>query len=590
MRMSRLFGQTLREAPAEAEVTSHRLLLRAGYIRQLAAGIFSYLPFGHRSMSKLENIMREEIDAIGGQELTMPVVHPADLWKETGRWYKIGSEMGRFVEKAGRDMVLAMTHEEVVADLTRREVRSYRQLPSLPYHIQTKWRDDPRPRAGLIRAREFTMLDTYSLDADEDGLDRQYRAHHQAFANIFNRCALPTISVGADVGIMGGSLAHEFMYLTPIGEDTLVLCDSCGYSANRQVATFQKSVEGEDSPALPMEKVHTPGITTIEALANFLGVPQSHTAKAVFMVASISEGQGLIERFVLAIVRGDMEMNETKLTGAVGANDLRPAREEEILAVGARPGYGSPIGVRGALVVIDDLVARTPNLVGGANEVEYHYLNTNYGRDYSADIVADIVSAREGDPCPRCGASVRLTDAVEVGNIFKLGTHFSESLGALYLDRDGKQRPVVMGSYGIGVGRLLACVAEEHNDERGLVLPITVAPFQVHLVSLAGPSTQAAESADLLYGLLQAQGVEVLYDDREESPGVKFADADLIGVPLRITIGERSLGRGGVEFKRRSSTELRIVPVEAAASEAEAEVRALIAEVIARVQPVPYTG
>jgi prolyl-tRNA synthetase len=587
--MSRLFGQTLREAPAEADVTSHRLLLRAGYIRQLAAGIFSYLHLGHRSMTKIEDIMREEIEAIGGQEITMPVVHPADLWKETGRWYSIGSELGRFTEKAGRDMVLAMTHEEVIADLTRKEVRSYRQLPALPYHIQTKWRDDPRPRAGLIRAREFTMLDSYSLDADEDGLDRQYRAHYQAFFNIFNRCALPTIAVASDVGMMGGSLAHEFMYLTPIGEDTLVLCDACGYSANRQVATFRKSVEGEGESALPLEKVHTPGITTIEALANFLGVPESRTAKAVFMVASIPEGEAITERFVLAIVRGDMEMNETKLANAVHASDLRPAREEEILTVGARPGYGSPIGVHDALVVIDDLVARSPNLVGGANEVDYHYLNTNYPRDYTADVVTDIVSAREGDPCPRCGAPLRLSGGVEAGNIFKLGTFYTDALGATYLDREGKQRPVVMGSYGIGVGRLLACVAEEHNDERGLVLPVTIAPYQVHLVSLAGQSAQAADAAERLYTGLQVAGIEVLYDDREESPGVKFADADLIGLPLRITVGERSLGKGGAEFKRRSATELRIVPVDEVAAEARTELDSLLSEVISGVQPVPYT-
>jgi prolyl-tRNA synthetase len=482
-----------------------------------------------------------------------------------------------------------MTHEEVIADLTRKAVRSYRQLPALPYHIQTKWRDDPRPRAGLIRAREFTMLDSYSLDADEDGLDRQYRAHYQAFFNIFNRCALPTIAVASDVGMMGGSLAHEFMYLTPIGEDTLVLCDACGYSANRQVATFRKSVEGEGESALPLEKVHTPGITTIEALANFLGVPESRTAKAVFMVASIPEGEAITERFVLAIVRGDMEMNETKLANAVHASDLRPAREEEILAVGARPGYGSPIGVHDALVVIDDLVARSPNLVGGATEVDYHYLNTNYPRDYTADVVTDIVSAREGDPCPRCGAPLRLSGGVEAGNIFKLGTFYTDALGATYLDREGKQRPVVMGSYGIGVGRLLACVAEEHNDERGLVLPVTIAPYQVHLVSLAGQSAQAADAAERLYTGLQVAGIEVLYDDREESPGVKFADADLIGLPLRITVGERSLGKGGAEFKRRSATELRIVPVDEVAAEARTELDSLLSEVISGVQPVPYT-
>jgi prolyl-tRNA synthetase len=411
MRMSVLFSQTLREAPAEAEVTSHRLLVRAGFIRQLAAGVFSYLPLAHRAMTRIENIMREEIDRIGGQEMTMPVVHPADLWQETGRWYSIGSELGRFKEKAGRDMVLAMTHEEVVTDLARKEIRSYRQLPLLVYHIQTKWRDDPRPRAGLIRAREFTMLDSYSLDADEAGLDGQYRAHYQAYFNIFNRCMLPVIAVKSDVGMMGGSMAHEYMYLTPIGEDTLVLCDNCGYSANRQVARFRKPT-AEEEAARPVERVATPDVTTIETLARFLDVPASKTAKAVFVVATVAEGERDIERFIFAVVRGDMDVNETKLANAVGAKELRPAREEEIRAVGAEPGYGSPVGVSGAVIVVDDAVAESPNLVAGANDVGYHLLNVNYGRDYEAEVVTDIASAKDGDGCPVCRSPLRLSGGV----------------------------------------------------------------------------------------------------------------------------------------------------------------------------------
>jgi prolyl-tRNA synthetase len=481
--MSRLFNQTLRKAPAEAEAASHQLLLRAGFIRQLASGLFSYLPLGLRSMTKIESIMREEIGGIGGQELEMPVVHPASLWQETGRWYQIGSELGRFKDKTDRDMVLAMTHEEVVTDLVRRDVHSYRQLPALVYQLQTKWRDDPRPRAGLIRAREFTMLDSYSLDRDEAGLDKQYRAHYQAYFDIFNRCALPTVAVASDVGMMGGTMAHEFMYLSPIGEDTLLLCDNCGYTANRQVASFRKPAVAAEDPK-PLEKVETPDTPTIEALANLLDIPKARTAKAVFMVATQEVEHEEVERFVFAVVRGDMDLNETKLANAVGATELRPARPEEIRAIGAEPGYGSPVGlVQGTLIVADDAVANSPNLVAGANEPGFHLLNTNLERDYTAQIVTDIAAASEGDACPVCGAPMRTERGVETGNIFKLGTRYTESLGARFLDENGEQRFVVMGSYGIGVGRLLACVAEEHHDGEGLIWPISVAPYQVHVVS-----------------------------------------------------------------------------------------------------------
>ncbi|NOZ71693.1 MAG: proline--tRNA ligase [Chloroflexi bacterium] len=582
--MSHLFGQTLREAPADAEFVSHQLLVRAGYVRQLGAGIFSALPLARRVLTRLENIMREEINAIGGQEMTMPVVHPADIWKETGRWYEIGSEMGRFKDASGRDMVLAMTHEEVVTDLVRNIIHSYRQLPALVYHIQTKWRDEVRSRGGLIRVREFTMKDSYSLDADWEGLDKQYRAHYQAYFNIFHRCGLDVIAVESDVGMMGGKKAHEFMYLAPIGEDTLVLCDACGYTANRQVATFQKPSPPAEEPQ-PLQKVATPGTKTIADLAAFLGIPESKTAKAVFLVATVSEDQTDVEKFVFAVVRGDMELNETKLTNAVKAKALRPAHEEEIRAIGASPGYGSPVGISAdVLIVVDDLVAQSPNLVAGANEDGYHYLNVNYGRDFNASIVTDIVAAEDGYACPECGAALRTSRGVEVGNIFKLGTRYSAAMGATFLDKEGKAQPVIMGSYGIGSGRLMACIAEEYNDEYGLCWPITVAPFQVHLVALRG----GFEVAEALYGDLEAAGIEVLYDDRDESPGVKFNDADLIGVPIRLTVGGRSLKKGGVEMKARTAKEVTLVPLSEVVSQVQNEIASQEAAIMAKVIPVPY--
>ncbi|MBL8155192.1 MAG: proline--tRNA ligase [Anaerolineae bacterium] len=586
MRMTQLFSQTLREAPGDTDIASHQLLLRAGFIRPLAAGIFSYLPLARRAMTRIEAVIREEMDAIGGQEITMPVVHPADIWQETGRWYRIGPEMGRFQDRAGRDMVLAMTHEEVVGDLVRKEIRSYRQLPAMIYHIQTKWRDEPRPRAGLIRVREFTMKDSYSLDADWEGLDKQYRAHYIAYFRIFNRCGLPVIAVKSDTGMMGGRLAHEFMFLAPIGEDTLLLCDSCGFSANREVARFGKEVIDETPTLLDMEKVATPNTTTIESLAKFLNIPESHTAKAVFMVATIPEGEQDTERFVLVIVRGDREVNETKLINAVKAKAMRPARDEEIRATGAVAGYGSAIGVKNALVVVDEMIPTSPNLVAGANESGYHFLNVNYGRDFKADIVADIISARDGDPCPNCGQPLRTVRGVEVGNIFKLGTRYSDSLGCSFLDQEGKSRPIIMGSYGIGVGRLLACVAEQHHDDKGLIWPISVAPYAVYLVVI--PDEQAKAAGEQLYTALREAGVDVLIDDRDERAGVKFNDADLIGLPIRLTVSKKSMEKGGVELKRRDQDGIRLIPLAEVVTQVQAEIQTLWTELRAGVRNVEY--
>lgn len=563
MRFSNLFGTTLHDIPAGTEAASHQLLLRAGFIRQLGAGIFSYLPLAKKSIQKIENIMREEINAISGQEISMPVVQPADAWKQTGRWFQVGEEMGRFQDRAGHDMVLAMTHEEVVASLVRSEIRSYRQLPALVYHIQTKWRDDPRPRAGLIRVREFTMLDSYSLDRDWEGLDRQYQAHFDAYQRIFDRCCLPVVAVKSDTGMMGGKMAHEFMYLTPLGEDTLVMCDSCGYIANQQVAIFRKLVPEMESPE-PIQQVATPEIKTIAALAEFLRIPQSKTAKAVFMMADIPTPDPDVtrERLVFTVIRGDMEVNETKLANAVKARSLRPATEDEIKYIGAVPGYASPVGLKDILVVVDDLVPESPNLAAGANIEGYHLLNVNYGRDYTAEIVADISNATEGSACPECGKPLHLNNGIEVANIFKLGTRYSDALGCAFLDETGQSKPVIMGSYGIGVGRLLACIAEEHHDDKGLCWPNTIAPASVHLISLTGKGQAGNPEAETLYKQLAKAGTEVLFDDRQESPGVKFADADLIGLPIRIVVSERSIKAGGIEFKKRSETESRIVPLD----------------------------
>jgi prolyl-tRNA synthetase len=555
MRLSKLFFTSLRDDPAEAEMASHRLLVRAGYVRQLGSGIYSLLPLGFRVQQRIEGVIREEIDAIGGQEMEMPVVHPADLWRETGRYDKIGPEMVRFKDRNGRDMVLAMTHEEVVADLLRDIVKSYRQLPAIVYHFQTKFRDEPRSRGGLIRVREFVMKDSYSLDADDAGLDRAYELHHAAYERIFSRLGLETVAVGADVGIMGGSLAHEFMALNEGGEDTLVVCNACGYAANQQIAQVAKP-EPAAEDARPTEEVATPEAPTIAALAAALGVGEERTAKAAFFVT----GDG---RLVTAIVRGDFEVNETKLGNAVKAiGGLRPAQAEEIRAAGMEPGYASPIGAHDTTVVVDDLVARSPNLVAGANRPGYHLLNVNVGRDFNPDLVADITNAREGDPCPQCGQAVVLRKGIEVGNIFKLGTEFTVALGATYLAEDGSRHPVVMGSYGIGLGRAMACIVEAHHDEKGIAWPAAVAPYAAHLVSIAASRDPAVlEAAEGLYQRLTDAGVAVLYDDRDESPGVKLTDAELLGMPWIVTISPRSLAAGGAEVTDRASGERSVRPI-----------------------------
>ena len=552
MRYSGLFGKTRRDAPAGTDTTSAALLIRAGFVRQLGAGIHSYLPLGWRSIRKIERIIREEMERIDCHELAMPVVHPADLWQETGRWYDIGDELVRFTDRGEREMVLAMTHEEVATDLVRREVRSYRQLPVQFFQIQTKFRDEPRPRAGLLRGREFLMKDAYSFHTDRDDLQRFYEDCHRAYLRAFARCGIDVLVVESASGIMGGEGSHEYMLVADAGEDVLLTCQSCGYAANREVA--RTTLPLPDETPLPAEAVETPNATTIEAVASHLGVGRDRTAKAVFY-----EADG---KLVFVVIRGDRSVNEIKLANLLGAARLVPASDDLIRASGAVPGYASPVGLRDAVVVADES-ARAPNLVAGANREGYHLVNVNLGRDYEPDYVADVMMVEAGDPCPVCGSALDETRGIEVGNIFKLGTTYSAPLKATYLDENDEDRVMVMGSYGFGVSRMLAALAEHHHDDRGLRWPASVAPFEAHLV-LIGNDEEARSVADAAYRELSAEGVEVLYDDRDESAGVKFADADLIGIPIRLTVSSRSLKAGGVEVKQRdqASADAEVVPLE----------------------------
>ena len=542
---------------------SHQLLLRAGLVRQVASGIFAYLPLGQRVKHRIEQIVREEMDAIGGQEVTLPVVQPAELWRESGRWHQIGSEMARLKDRNDRDLCLAMTHEELVTSLIRDVIRSYRQLPCLVYQVQTKFRDEPRPRGGLIRVREFTMKDGYSFHVDADDLDAWYEKVYEAYTNIFRRCGLEAVAVSSDPGMMGGSDAHEFIELSPSGEDTILSCAACGYRANRQIARFGKD-DLTPEEQLPLEEIHTPGTATIDDLARFLDIPKTKTAKALFMVATIAdEHEEAVDRFVFAVLRGDLELSDTKLANAVGALQLRPAMPEEIRAVGAEPGFGSPLGVDRSrtLLVVDDLIPSCFNLVAGANRIDYHVANVNYGRDYEADLVTDIAAAGDGSVCPACGSALRADQGIEVGNIFKLGDKYSKAMDAGYLDRKNVSRPIVMGCYGIGIDRLMASIVERHHDENGICWPASVAPFQVILVDLSGGDPRISEVAASVYDDLVEAGLEVLYDDRDDRAGVKFNDADLMGIPVRLTVGGRGVKKGVVELKVRGTGLMKDVPL-----------------------------
>jgi len=580
MRMSQLFGRTLREPPSDAELVSHRLALRAGLVRFLGAGLYSYLPLGWRVARKIETILRQEMDALGAQEMLMPVMHPAELWRATGRWYSVGPALMRVRDRSGRDYALAMTHEEVIAELARREVRSYRDLPRVVYHIQTKVRDEPRPRGGLLRVREFRMKDAYSLDADGDGLDAFYPRILTAYERIFARCDLRAIPVEADTGMMGGADSHEFMLPHPAGEDTLIRCTACGYAANAERAEFRLP---EVEPQLLEEPrpIATPDCATIADVATFVGVPTSQTMKAVFYARAEKAGDKKQEaELVFVVVRGDLEVNETKLRNLLGGGELRPATNDEIRTAGAEPGYASPVGLRvretrdgqGVLVVADRSIEVGSNFVAGANRPGYHLTGVNYPRDFTVTLLADVAQAQAGHLCAHCGQTLVAEAAIELGHCFKLGTRYSDAVGVTYLDQEGHERPVVMGSYGIGVGRLMAAVIETHYDEHGIVWPPALAPFDVHLLTLGTDEAVQAQAEEIYADLTGfpkpvRSGLEVLYDDREESAGVKFADADLIGCPARVTVSRRSLEAGGVELKARWAQERRVVTPESLVEE-----------------------
>ncbi len=572
MRLSQAFGRTLRETPADAEMVSHQLMLRAAMIRQLAAGIYSYMPLGWRVLKKIEQVMREEMDAIGGQDMMMPVVHPADIWKATGRWYEIGPPLARFKDRTGHDMVLAMTHEEVVADLLKREIKSYRQLPVMVYHIQTKFRDEPRSRGGLIRVREFTMKDAYSCHTSLEDIEAYYPTMYQAYVNIFTRCGLETVAIEADSGIMGGSVSHEFMAPSEMGEDTFIQCSSCEYAANAERAIFVKP-EGVAEKPKAVEEVYTPDCKTIEAVADYVGVPIKQTLKVVFYA---TKGQ-----IVFAMIRGDLEVNETKLFNVLGGPpDLHLATEEELAAAGIVAGYASPVGLAGIKVVADDSIQMGANFVAGANKDQHHLKNVNYPRDFQADLLTNIALVQDGDRCPHCEGTLHTSRGIEIGHLFILGTKYSDGVGATFLDKDGQPKPIVMGSYGIGTGRLAAAIIEQHHDDKGIVWPVSVAPHHIYLVSLAADAPQVAERAEELYADLQAQKYEVLYDDRDETAGVKFNDADLIGIPLRLTISTQTLEQNGVEAKLRWQEKSKIVPFD----KLYQEIDALLAQEMPRQQ------
>ena len=553
MRYSRIFGKTLRQAPAEAESVSHQLLLRAGMIAQEAAGIYSYLPLGWRVLKKIENIVRDEMDKAGGQEVMLPILQPLELWQQSGRDVSFGKSLFTLTDRKEHMLALGPTHEEVVADLARRYVQSYRDLPLLPYQIQTKLRDEPRPRAGLLRVREFIMKDLYSLDVDEAGLHESYQKMCRAYKNIYARLCLPALMVEADSGAIGGKDSHEFMILTEDGEDEVIHCSDCGYAANAEKAQFAKT-RTDTEPLLPLEQVATPATKTIEEVAGFLGVSSSQTLKAVFYYA---DGE-----FVFVVIRGDLEVNETKLRNVLKSSELRLATDTEVNGAGLVAGFASPIGAKGVKVVADDSITLGFNLIAGANKPGYHFRNANYPRDFQADLMTDIALARAEDSCLKCGGKLSLSRGIEVGHVFKLGTFISERFGASFLDSDGKSRPIVMGSYGIGLGRLLAAIVEQSHDDKGIIWPLSVAPYQVHLCPLSLDKPAVAPTAERLYQELQKEGVEVLFDDRDDSPGIKFNDADLLGIPLRLTLSPRTLQSQSVEAKWRTEKETQLLPLE----------------------------
>ena len=556
MRFTRMVSRTLRFDPPEAETASHRLMLRAGLMQQVAAGVYSYLPLALRSLRKIEGIIREEMDAAGGQELLLPALQPLELWEQTGRRAAFGDNLFALRDRRGRPLALAPTHEEVITNVVKSNVQSYRDLPLLLYQIQTKFRDEPRPRAGLIRVREFDMKDAYSFNADDASLDATYQDMAQAYRNIFRRCGLPVLMAEADSGAIGGKDSHEFLLPTDTGEDTVITCPNCRYTANAEKAqAVIPPWNGDTGGGEPLREVATPGVKTIAALAELLGVAEAQTLKAVFYIA---DGEP-----VFVTIRGDLEVNEVKLKNALHCDELRFAEDDEVRAAGLVAGSASAVGITGIRKVADPSIRGGANFVVGANKPGVHFTGANYPRDFQVDLLADIALAQPGQLCIRCGHALESIRGVEVGHIFKLGTFFSETLGATYLDAEGRNRPITMGCYGIGVGRLLAAAIEQNHDQRGIVFPAPIAPYQAHLIGLNLSNADVAAAADKLYAQLNAAGIETLYDDRpDQAAGVKFNDADLLGLPVRLVVSPRNLRDRVVEIRGRTDVEASTVPLE----------------------------
>jgi len=544
MRWTRYFLNTVRETPADAEAVSHRLMMRAGMIQKVAAGVYTYLPLGLRAIQKLEAIVREEMNREGAIELLMPTIAPAELWQESGRWQRYGKELLRLKDRHDRDFCYGPTHEEVVTDAVRKAVVSYRQLPLNLYQIQTKFRDEVRPRFGLMRGREFTMKDAYSFDVDEAGLEVQYENMTRAYSTIFQRCRLDFTMVESDVGAIGGSSAHEFMVLAETGEDAVVKCVRGDYGANLEKASTADLAPPEAGPLAPLEKIDTPNARTMVEITALLRVAPSRTIKTMIFETN--------KEFVAAVVRGDLEVNETKLKNHLGAEHLQLASETKIQELTGGPaGFSGPVGLTGVRIVVDRSVRKLVNVVAGANERDRHYVNANPGRDFDDTEIGDIASARSGDPCLRCGGSLEVARGIEVGNIFKLGTKYSLPMDCSFLGEDGVKRPMIMGCYGLGIGRTVAAVVEQNHDDSGIVWPAPLSPFDVHLIAMNVGDAENRAEAERVYGELREKGVDVLYDDRDERAGVKFKDADLLGFPLRVTVGGRSLKDGKIEISRR---------------------------------------
>lgn len=569
MKMSKLVGRRIKEDPKDAKTVSHKFLIRGGYIRPVSAGIYSLLPTGERIVRKIEAIIREEMNRIDGQEVLMPVVLPADLWQESGRYESVGAELLRFRDRNEKPMILAMTHEEAIVHLVRTELNSYKQLPVMLYQIQTKYRDEARPRAGLIRTREFTMKDAYSFHTDQADLERYYARCHEAYERIFRRVGMKNVlSIESNSGMMGGKVSHEFMAICDCGEDTVITNADYSYRANREIAVAAwKFEKGEP---LPLEKVHTPGMKTIEEVAGFLGVKPENTGKAVFY-QDAHTGE-----LIFVLIRGDFEVNEVKLANALKVPELKFADDAAIEAAGAVPGFASPVGIDPgrARIVVDRSAAESGNLVVGANEADFHYRNFNFDRDLAGSdcLVTDIACVREGDPCPLTGQPLQFLRGIEVGNIFQLGTKYSDAMYCDYLDRDGKSHPMVMGCYGIGVGRAMAAVIEQSCDEYGPIWPMSIAPWQVELCAINPEKEGVGEACERLYSELQAAGIEVLYDDRGEKAGSMFSDADLLGIPLRLVVSPRTLAEKQAEFKVRGSRDAERIALDAVVSHVAARI------------------